>query len=110
MSVEHVGAVVFEGMSTVGATTDGAPFRLGAQAHDIQVVAAPGALVAWQGAEEAGGPFAALSDADGAAITNVGTGWKVVRERPEWGRVQIAADASGPRLFKVLMSVAKDVG
>ncbi len=83
----------------------GPPIRVGiGNTVEVQFIEAPGALAALQVSFD-GEDFDAGTDADGAGITNVAEVTRSLRERPEWVRMSVGIDASGPRVFRGIVGI-----
>lgn len=107
MSITAVTIPLLDNTESAGTAVEGTPVRTAHNTFDVQVITAPAALFNLQGSEDKVN-WNALSDPSGTAITNVATGWFVVREAPEWTRATISIDASFPRLFTAVAAIHKD--
>jgi len=107
MAISHITRVEVIA-STVGATTDGAPFRVDGNASDLHILVAPVNFtirVSMDGVNWVTG-----TDADAVALAALGAGvYRMMRERPVWVQAQVAADAGGPRDCVWVLGVMKEI-
>lgn len=94
--------------TTVGAVTNGDPFKVDGNSFDLQILVAPTNFtirVSMDGVNWITG-----TDADAVALAALGAGvYRMARERPEWVQAQVAADAGGPRNAVWVIGVMKDI-
>lgn len=95
-------------LSSASATVNSEPVRVAGQRFTVQTVA-PGAFVAIQISND-GETWVVATNFENTSLgsTDQTYGPEIVKESPEWVRMSIATDASGPRLYRCLFHIRKD--
>jgi len=108
MGLEH--RVIDQLLTGTGAAVNGAPIRVAGQAVDCHGVGPVAARMSVQVSND-GHNWVAATDADGAAITNIGaTNWyREVRERPQFVRGVLAAAAVAGADYNFRFGIHKSV-
>lgn len=101
--------IVLVNITSGAAQVEGTPIFVEGGTLEFHGIEAPAAVLALQVSNDRANWLAA-TDADAAAITNVGQVFLSVRERPVWVRVITAADGAGGNLYRVALHVMVDTG
>ena len=96
-------------LTSGAAQVNGQSVRTGGNPVELQIVQAPAALLALQVSTD-NVNWAAASDVAAAAITTVGAGIYVVRERGEFFRLIVAIDGAAPQLYRAILIIHKEGG
>ena len=92
--------------STVGATTEGDPFKVAGNLCEIHILVAPVNFTIRVSTD--GVNWITGTDADAVALAALGAGvYRIMRETPLWIQGQVAADAAGPQDCVWNLSVSK---
>ncbi len=105
MSAPYV--VVRDVLSSTAATVNSEPVRVAGQPFSVQTVA-PAAFVAIQISND-GNTWVVATNIENTSLgsTDQTYGPEEVKETPEWARLSIATDSSGPRLYRCLFHIRK---
>ncbi len=101
---------LFTVTSAAGAAAQSDPVFVGSQDLEFQGVLAQGVTLLELQVSPDRLNWAAAEDESGAAITGLGAVNRKVGSKGQWARLQVAADAGGPRVHAAVLTVRKDLG
>jgi hypothetical protein len=105
MSAPYV--VVRDVLSSASAAVNSEPVRVAGQGFSFQTVS-PGAFAAIQISNDGQTWVVSTNIENSDNGSTLQSTHDEVKERPEWARLTIATDASGPRLYRCYFHIRKD--